>query len=102
MTISQTEIFGPVLTIIPFDTEDEAVEISNNTVYGLGSYVQTIDGEKANRVARRLRYGMVNMNGVNRPPGSPFGGYKQSGIGREGGRWGLEDFLQLKTVSGWN
>ena len=102
MTIAQTEIFGPVLTIIPFDTEDEAIEISNNTVYGLGSYVQTIDGEKANRVARKLRYGMVTMNGVSRVPGQPFGGYKQSGIGREGGRWGLEDFLQLKSVTGWN
>ena len=102
MTIAQTEIFGPVLTIIPFDTEDEAIEISNNTVYGLGSYVQTIDGEKANRVARKLRYGMVTMNGVSRVPGQPFGGYKQSGIGREGGRWGLEYFLQLKSVTGWN
>jgi len=102
MAIAQTEIFGPVLTIIPFDTEEEAIEISNNTVYGLGSYVQTSDGAKANRIARKLRYGMVTMNGVDRVAGQPFGGYKQSGIGREGGRHGLEDFLQVKSVTGWS
>ena len=102
MAIAQTEISGPVLTSIPFDTEEEAIEISNNTVYGLGSYVQTSDGAKANRIARKLRYGMVTMNGVDRVAGQSFGGYKQSGIGREGGRHGLEDFLQVKSVTGWS
>jgi len=101
MTIAQTEIFGPVLTMIPFETEEEAVEIANDTVYGLNSYVQTADGNRANRIARQMRAGMVTMNGIPRAVGSPFGGYKQSGIGREGGRWGIEDFMQVKSVAGW-
>ena len=101
MTIAREEIFGPVLTIIPFDTEEEAIQIANDTAYGLTNYVQTQDGQKANRVARRLRSGMVEMNGLGRSAGSPFGGYKQSGNGREGGVWGLEDFLEVKAVSGW-
>jgi len=84
MTIAREEIFGPVLTIIPFDTEEEAIQIANDTIYGLTNYVQTQDGAKANRVARRLRSGMVEMNGLGRSAGSPFGGYKQSGNGREG------------------
>ncbi|MCG8689738.1 MAG: aldehyde dehydrogenase family protein, partial [Minwuiales bacterium] len=101
MTIAREEIFGPVLSIIPFDDEEEAIKIANETVYGLTDYVQTQDGEKANRVARRLRAGMVEMNGQSRGAGAPFGGYKQSGNGREGGVWGLEDFLEVKSVSGW-
>ena len=101
MTIAREEVFGPVLTIIPFDTEEEAIQIANDTPYGLTNYIQTQDGAKANRVARRLRSGMVEMNGVSRAAGSPFGGYKQSGNGREGGVWGLEDFLEVKAVSGW-
>lgn len=101
MTIAREEIFGPVLSIIPFDTEEEAIAIANDTVYGLTNYVQTQDGEKANRVARRMRSGMVEVNGKARGAGSPFGGYKQSGNGREGGVWGLEDFLEVKAVSGW-
>jgi len=101
MTIAREEIFGPVLTIIPFDTEEEAVEIANDTVYGLTNYVQTTDAAKANRMARRLRSGMVEMNGNARGAGAPFGGYKQSGNGREAGVWGLEDFLEIKAVSGW-
>lgn len=101
MTIAREEVFGPVLTMIPFDTEEEAIQIANDTVYGLTNYVQTQDGEKANRVARRLRSGMVEMNGTSRAAGSPFGGYKQSGNGREGGVWGLEDFLEVKAISGW-
>ena len=102
MTIAREEIFGPVLTIMPFDTEEEAVNIANDTVYGLTNYVQTQDGAKANRMARHLRSGMVEMNGKARGAGSPFGGYKQSGNGREGGVWGLEDFLEVKAVSGWS
>ncbi|MBO9445793.1 aldehyde dehydrogenase family protein [Ruegeria sp. R14_0] len=101
MTIAREEIFGPVLTMIPFDTEEEAVEIANDTPYGLTNYVQTQDGDRANRMARVLRSGMVEMNGKSRSAGSPFGGMKQSGNGREGGLWGLEDFLEVKAVSGW-
>ncbi|MBL4906107.1 MAG: aldehyde dehydrogenase family protein [Sneathiella sp.] len=101
MAIAREEIFGPVLTMIPFDTEEEAIKIANDTVYGLTNYVQTQDPAKANRVARRLRSGMVEMNGTSRGAGAPFGGYKQSGNGREGGVWGLEDFLEVKAVSGW-
>ena len=101
MTIAREEIFGPVLSIIPFDTEEEAVEIANDTVYGLTNYVQTQDGARANRLAKQLRSGMVEMNGTSRAAGSPFGGMKQSGNGREGGVWGIEDFLEVKAVSGW-
>ncbi|MEP3246917.1 MAG: aldehyde dehydrogenase family protein [Sneathiella sp.] len=101
MTIAKEEIFGPVLTMIPFDSEEEAVKIANDTVYGLTNYVQTTDTAKARRMARRLRSGMVEMNGQARGAGAPFGGYKQSGNGREGGTWGLEDFLEVKSVSGW-
>ena len=102
MTIAREEIFGPVMVMIPFDTEEEAIAIANDTVYGLTNYVQTTDGAKANRVARRLRSGMVEMNGMGRACGSPFGGYKQSGSGREGGVHGLEDFLEVKSISGWS
>ncbi|UWQ07994.1 aldehyde dehydrogenase family protein [Aliiroseovarius crassostreae] len=101
MTIAREEIFGPVLTMIPFDTEEEAVEIANDTVYGLTNYVQTQNGERLNRVIRQMRSGMVEANGTSRAAGSPFGGYKQSGIGREGGELGIEDFLEVKAVSGW-
>jgi aldehyde dehydrogenase (NAD+) len=101
MTIAREEIFGPVLSIIPFASEDEAVEITNDTPYGLTNYVQSEDGARRTRVARRLRSGMVEMNGQPRGAGSPFGGMKASGNGREGGVWGLEDFLEVKAVSGW-
>jgi aldehyde dehydrogenase (NAD+) len=101
MTIAREEIFGPVLSILPFDTEEEAIKIANETVYGLTNYIQTQDGEKGKRVARQLRSGMVEMNGQSRGAGAPFGGMKQSGNGREGGIWGIEDFLEVKSVSGW-
>lgn len=101
MTIAREEIFGPVLTIIPFDTEEEGIEIANDTVYGLTNYVQTQDGARLNRVAQALRSGMVEMNGQSRGAGAPFGGMKQSGNGREGGVWGIEDFLEVKSVAGW-
>ncbi len=101
MTIANEEIFGPVLSMIPFDTEEEAIQIANDTLYGLTNYVQTQDTEKARRVARQLRSGMVEMNGQSRGAGAPFGGYGQSGNGREGGVWGIEDFLEVKSVSGW-
>jgi len=101
MTIAREEIFGPVLSIIPFDTEEDAVRIANDTPYGLTNYVQSQDGARRNRLARQLRSGMVEMNGKSRGAGSPFGGMKASGIGREGGTWGIEDFLEVKAVSGW-
>ncbi len=100
MTIAREEIFGPVLAIIPFDTEEEAITIANDTPYGLAAYIQTGSPERAKRVARKLRAGMIQINGTSRAPGSPFGGYKQSGNGREGGKWGLEDFMEVKLISG--
>ncbi len=102
MTIACEEIFGPVLSIIPFESEEEAVQIANDTVYGLTNYVQSQDGARRNRLARRLRAGMIEMNGQSRGAGSPFGGMKHSGNGREGGVWGIEDFLEVKAVSGWS
>ena len=101
MTIAREEIFGPVLSIMPFDSEEEAIEIANDTPYGLTNYIQSEDGAKRTRVARRMRSGMVEMNGQGRGAGAPFGGYKQSGNGREGGVWGLEEFLEVKSVTGW-
>ncbi len=101
MTIATEEIFGPVLSILPFDSEEEAIRIANDTPYGLTNYVQTTDNEKARRVARQLRSGMVEMNGLPRGAGAPFGGYGQSGNGREGGEWGIEEFCEVKSVSGW-
>lgn len=100
MTIAREEIFGPVLAMIPFDTEEEAITIANDTPYGLAAYIQTGSPERAKRVARKLRAGMIQINGTSRAPGSPFGGYKQSGNGREGGKWGLEDFMEVKLISG--
>jgi aldehyde dehydrogenase (NAD+) len=101
MTIAREEIFGPVLSIMSFETEEEAIAIANDTPYGLTNYVQTEDDERRRRVARRLRSGMVETNGQGFAKGSPFGGYKQSGNGREGGTYGLEEFLEVKAVSGW-
>ena len=101
MTIAREEIFGPVLSIIPFESEEEAIAIANDTPYGLTNYIQTEDDDKRRRVARRLRSGMVETNGQGFAQGSPFGGYKQSGNGREGGTYGLEEFLEVKAVSGW-
>lgn len=98
MRIARDEVFGPVLAIIPFDTEEEAIEIANDTNYGLAAYIQSGDLDRAERVAARLRAGMVHINGAPHRYGSPFGGYKQSGNGREGGMFGLEDFLEIKTV----
>ncbi|MEW6211029.1 MAG: aldehyde dehydrogenase family protein [Acidobacteriota bacterium] len=98
MTIAQEEIFGPVLSIIPYDTEDDAVRIANDTIYGLAGGVWSKDEERAKRVARRLRTGQVDINGGKFNPLAPFGGYKQSGNGRELGKWGLEEFLETKSI----
>lgn len=102
MTIAQEEIFGPVLSIMRFETEEEALRVANDTPYGLTNYVQTADGARRNRLARALRSGMVEMNGQDRAAGSPFGGMKMSGNGREGGSWGIHDFVEVKAVSGWD
>ena len=101
MTIAQEEIFGPVLSIMKFSDEEEALQIANDTVYGLTNYIQTQDRARARRLTRRLRSGMVEINGHSRSKGAPFGGYKQSGNGREGGLWGLLEFLEVKSVGGW-
>jgi aldehyde dehydrogenase (NAD+) len=101
MQIMREEIFGPVLSMMPFDSEEEAIAIANDTDYGLTNYIQTSDPERARRVSRAVRSGMVDMNGKARTAGSPFGGMKQSGNGREGGPWGLDEFVEIKAVGGW-
>lgn len=100
MTIAREEIFGPVLCIIPYESEDEAIAIANDTPYGLAAYVQG-EQEHARKVSRRLRAGNVHINGAQGGLGTPFGGYKQSGLGREGGHFGLEEFLEVKAAIGW-
>ena len=102
MEIARTEIFGPVLSVIPFETEEEAIQIANDTDYGLTNYIQTQDNEKVQRVARKLRSGMVDVNGAGIAVDAPFGGFKHSGIGREAGKEGLLEFLEVKSVGGWN
>ncbi|WP_386679141.1 aldehyde dehydrogenase family protein [Loktanella sp. R86503] len=97
MTVWQKEIFGPVLIIAPFDTEEEAITLANDTEYGLDAYLWTQDEARASRVARRLRAGGIHINGRGSDYGSPFGGFKQSGNGREGGKFGLEDYLEIKV-----
>ncbi len=101
MTIAREEIFGPVLCIIGYDDEDDAVEIANDTPYGLSGYVSSTDPERARRVAARLKTGMVHINGASLDALAPFGGYKQSGNGREWGRDGLEEFLEVKSIFGY-
>ncbi|TPW12552.1 MAG: Aldehyde Dehydrogenase, partial [Acidimicrobiaceae bacterium] len=98
MTIAREEIFGPVLSIMPYDTEDEAVEIANDTIYGLAGGVWSGDADRAKRVARKIRAGQVEVNGGAFNVMAPFGGYKQSGLGREAGRFGLEEFLEVKSL----
>ncbi|MCV0427980.1 MAG: aldehyde dehydrogenase family protein [Roseibium sp.] len=98
--VARQEIFGPVLVIIPFETEEEAIELANDTPYGLAAYIQTGDAIRAKRVSRKLRAGSVYINGASPDWDVPFGGYKQSGNGREFGEFGLEDFLELKAITG--
>jgi aldehyde dehydrogenase (NAD+) len=101
MTIAREEIFGPVLSIIPYDDEDEAIRIANDTPYGLSGYVSCADRDRARRIASRLRTGMVHINGASLDSAAPFGGYKQSGNGREWGHHGMDEFLELKSVYGY-
>mmetsp|Transcript_20485 Transcript_20485/g.48660 ORF Transcript_20485/g.48660 Transcript_20485/m.48660 type:complete len:660 (-) Transcript_20485:79-2058(-) len=102
MTIMQEEIFGPVLCITPFDTEDEVVKMANDTPYGLTNYVHSRSLERRRRLARLLRSGMVEMNDAEGDDGSPFGGIKSSGYGREGGIYGLEEFCTIKSITGYH
>ncbi len=101
MTIAREEIFGPVLTILPYADEAEAVRLANDTVYGLAAYVQSADPARARRVAAQLRAGNVFLNYPAWDSGAPFGGYKQSGNGREYGKWALDEFLETKAVIGY-
>ena len=100
MRIAREEIFGPVLVIIPFEDEADGISIANDTPYGLAAFLQTGNKERAERVASKLRAGAVHINGGGIEYGTPFGGYKQSGNGREGGMMGLEDYLETKTLHG--
>ena len=101
MTVAQQEIFGPVLVMIPYDSEEEAIRIANDTPYGLAGYVQGGDLEHARRVASRIRAGNVHINGASPGLDVPFGGYKQSGNGREWGAHGFTDYLEIKAISGF-
>ena len=101
MTIAREEIFGPVLSILPYRDEEEAIAIANDTPYGLSGYVSSGDVDRARRVARRIRSGNVHINGANLDFNAAFGGYKQSGNGREWGEAGFEEFLELKAVLGY-
>jgi acyl-CoA reductase-like NAD-dependent aldehyde dehydrogenase len=98
MTIAQQEIFGPVLCILPYDDEEDAVRIANDSPYGLAAGVWSGDAEHAKQVARRIRAGQIAINGGAFNPGAPFGGFKQSGNGREYGTWGFEEFLEVKSM----
>ena len=101
MTIAREEIFGPVLSIIGYEDEEDAVRIANDTRYGLSGYVSSGDLDRARNVARRIRTGMVHLNGAPLDPKAPFGGYKESGIGREWGHYGFDDFLEVKSIYGY-
>ncbi|MCJ8238344.1 aldehyde dehydrogenase family protein [Peteryoungia algae] len=101
MTIAREEIFGPVLSIMPYETEEQAIEIANDTVYGLAAYVQSENIEHARRVAARMRAGSVYLNYPDWDTAAPFGGYKQSGNGREYADWAIHDFLEVKGIVGW-
>ena len=100
MTIAREEIFGPVLCILPYDSEEQAVQIANDTPYGLAAYVWSGDNAHARRVGARIRAGQVALNGAHGDMHTPFGGFKASGNGREWGEFGLRDFLEVKAVIG--
>ena len=98
MTVAWEEIFGPVLNILPYDSIEEAIEIANDTPYGLAGYIQGDDMEQVRAVASKIRAGNINVNGQSGDLNTPFGGYKQSGNGREWGAHGIEDYLEVKAV----
>jgi aldehyde dehydrogenase (NAD+) len=100
MTIAREEIFGPVLCILPYETEEQAIQIANDTPYGLAAYVWSKDNARARRVGSRIRAGQVAINGASGDMQTPFGGFKMSGNGREYGAHGLRDFLEIKAVIG--
>ena len=102
MTIAREEIFGPVLSLIGYKDDADAVRIANDTLYGLSGYVSSTDPERAANVARQIRAGNIHVNGAGVDPGAPFGGYKQSGNGREFSTWGLDEFLETKAIIGYN
>ncbi len=102
MKIAREEIFGPVLCIIPYSDEEEAIEIANDSCYGLSGFVSSGDLNRARKVGKRLRTGMVHLNGANLDFTAPFGGYKQSGNGREWGKYGFEEFLEIKSMMGYD
>ena len=101
MTIAREEIFGPVLSIIPYDDDEDAVRIANDTPYGLSGYISSGDLDRARNIASRMRTGMVHINGAHLDAMAPFGGYKQSGNGREWGAHGIEEFLEVKSIYGY-
>ena len=98
MTIAREEIFGPVLGIIPYEDETHAIALANETTYGLSAWVLTSDAARGARVAAQIEAGRVLVNTLDHEPKAPFGGFKQSGIGRESGKWGIEAFLEPKTL----
>jgi aldehyde dehydrogenase (NAD+) len=102
MTIAKEEIFGPVLSLIGYKDDEDAVRIANDTVYGLSGYISSGDTERAKAMARQIRTGNIHLNGAPVDNKAPFGGYKQSGNGREWGAYGLEEFLEVKAIMGYN
>ncbi|HLR72938.1 MAG TPA: aldehyde dehydrogenase family protein, partial [Pseudogracilibacillus sp.] len=100
MTIAQEEIFGPVMSVLTYDTLDEAIEIANDTIYGLAGYVLGNNEEKLKKVASSIRAGRIAVNNGSNDYSAPFGGYKQSGIGREWGDYGIEEYLEVKSIVG--
>jgi aldehyde dehydrogenase (NAD+) len=101
MRIAKEEIFGPVVSIMPYETEEDAIAEANNTVYGLAAYIQSGDLAHAKQVASRMRAGTIYLNAPSMDIAAPFGGYKQSGNGREWSHWGLDDFLEIKGIVGY-
>jgi aldehyde dehydrogenase (NAD+) len=101
MAIWREEVFGPVLAVMSFDDEADALEKANNTEFGLAAFIESNNQERCRRVSQRIRSGMIHINGASLADGMPFGGMKQSGNGREGGVAGIREFLEVKAVAGW-
>ena len=99
MRIAREEIFGPVLSVLPFDDVEDAIRIANDSPYGLGGAIYATDTAKALEVAKRIRTGTININNALNIQNLPFGGFKESGIGREGGRWGLDEYTEIQSIT---